>query len=443
MKPATGFGPQALLSFPFFIFGLLALLALSGGLLARPGLAALPVRAPGPLALVHLALLGWMASFVFGAAYQLIPVIAETPLWSRSAARVHLALHVVGVPLLIVEMVGGDFTLAACWGGLVALGGVLAVFNLWMTANRRSRWTPENVGLVFALFWLAIAVGLGVLLALARSGRLGGVAVEPLLRLHMACGLAGFFVGMLFAVSFKLVPMFLLSTVGVRWRQWLTIGLLSTGLMLLAPGLLGDHPALVGVAAACLAGAGAAFLGEVFVMVRHRLRSPDWPLRTYLVGVAMLGPAAVAGLAALLGGPARWLPERPGMAMFGLVVLGVLTPCTLGMAGKIVPFLAWQWRYAGHLGRARVPLVTDLFRPALLRLQFLAVAPAAMLLSAGVWLDSTRCLRVAAAGLLVGAFTLALNMAGLVPHLLHPRLAPLAQGKRPVLDPAIASSHSR
>jgi len=36
MKPATGFGPQALLSFPFFIFGLLALLALSGGFLVRP-----------------------------------------------------------------------------------------------------------------------------------------------------------------------------------------------------------------------------------------------------------------------------------------------------------------------------------------------------------------------------------------------------------------------
>lgn len=425
MTPGPNFRAQALLSFPFFGLGLTALLALVAWAALHPELLETPVRAFAPLAFVHLAVLGWMAPFVFGAAYQLIPVIAEAPLWSRRGAWLHFALHLVAAPPLIAAMARGDFAAAAHWGGLVVFGILIGIADLAITADRRSRWTPENVGLLLALFWLAIAVGLGAMLALVRSGQLPGFDAARLLPLHLVCGLVGFFLGTLFSVAFKLVPMFLLGRPGGRFRQWLVLASLNTGLFLLAPGLLGDHRPLLLLGAAALAVAIAGFLDEIVAMIRRRLRSPDWPMRTFFTGLAVLGPAAAVGLAALLGIESGWLPSRTGPAMFTLVVFGVLTPCTLGMAGKIVPFLAWQWRYSAHIGRARVPLVTDLFRPVLLRAQFYATAFSCAALVAGVWLEHGALLRSAAAGLLVAALTLALNLVGLLPHFVRPRLLPL------------------
>ncbi len=426
MTPGPNFRAQALLSFPFFGLGLVALLGLVAWAVLEPGLVTQPALAPAPLAFVHLAILGWMAPFVFGAAYQLIPVLAEAPLWSRRGPWVHFALHVLAAPPLLLALALGDFAGAAPWGIVVALGALVGVVDLAITADRRSRWTPDNVGLLLALFWLAIAVVLGALLALVRAGRVTGFDPDRLRALYLTCGLVGFFVGTLFAVSFKLVPMFLIGRPGGRFRQWLVLGLLNGALFLLAPGLLGEHRPLLLLGAAALAAATAGFLDEIVAMLRRRFRAPDWPLLTFFTGVAMLAPAAVAGLAALLGLEGAALPPRPGPALFALLVFGVLTPCILGMAGKIVPFLAWQWRYSAHIGRARVPLVTDLFRPALLRLQTFVTAPACLTLAAGVWLDSAALLRLAAAGLLCSAGTLALNIAGLVPHLLRPRLLPLA-----------------
>ncbi len=432
MTPGPNFRAQALLSFPFFGFGLAALLMLVAWAVADPSLFAAPTRAPGPLAFVHLAVLGWMAPFVFGAAYQLIPVVAEAPLWSRRAAWFHFALHLAAAPLLVHSLFRSDFAAGALWGAVAAAGMALGVVDLAVTADRRSRWTPENVGLVLALFWLLIAVGLGVLLALVRAGRVPGADLDRLRALHLVCGLVGFFLGTLFAVSFKLVPMFLLGRPGGRLRQWLVLAALNGALFLLAPGLLGGHRPLILLGAGALLAATGGFLDELLVMFTRRLRAPDWPMRTFYSGVALLAPAALVGAAALVGIDHPWLPAQPGATLFALVVFGVLTPCILGMAGKIVPFLAWQWRYSAHIGRARVPLVTDLFKPALLRTQFLVTIVAAALLLAGVWLGSPPLLRVAAAGQLLSALALAANIAGLLPHLFRPRVLPLAAPHTPV-----------
>lgn len=425
MNPGPSFRAQALLSFPFFALGLVALVGLAAWAAVRPELLATPTRAFGPLAFVHLAVLGWMAPFVFGAAYQLIPVVAEAPLLSLRGAWVHFVVHLVAAPLLVRAMARGDFSAAVVYGSAVAAGFVLSTVNLALTADRRSRWTPENVGLLLALFWLVVTVGLGVLLGLVRSGRVTGFDADRLRALHLTCGLVGFFLGTLVAVAYKLVPMFLLGRPGGRSRQWVSLGLLNAGLFLLAPGFLGEHRPLLLLGTAALVAAAGAYLDEMIVMYTRRLRTPDWPMRTFFAGVAMFVPTTIIGAAALLDLAGSWLPARPGPALFALVVFGVLTPCILGMAGKIVPFLAWQWRYSAHIGRFQVPLVTELLRPALLRLQFLATLPACGLLALGTWTDSAALLRLAAAGLLLAVLTFLLNLAGLVPHLLRPRLRPL------------------
>jgi len=427
----SSFRPQALISFVFFGLGLASFAVALGWLAARPETFLGAARAGEMVALVHLTILGWMGSFVFGAAYQLIPVISEGPLFSRTPAWVHAALHGAALPVMLGAMVQERFAGAAHAGSLLAIGAVIGVVNLAVTASRRSRWTPDNVGLQLAFFWLLATVVMGVLLAFARAGKIPGLDAMAVLRLHMTCGVVGFFVGTLVSVAFKLVPMFLLSAVGTQARAWAAIALLNGGLALCVPALLGNFGGLVGLAAVLIVAGIAVFLVEMGVLIARRMRSLDWPLRGFFSGVTMLVPASLVGLVGALNmaGWVAWSPARPGLAVFVLGVFGVLTPCILGMAGRIVPFLAWQWRYAPHVGRARVPLVADLVRVPVLRAQFVAVSFGLVAVAAGVALDSAAALRVGAVGFLGGAACLAITGIGLVPHLVRPRLAPLGPPK--------------
>ncbi|MBE2213740.1 MAG: hypothetical protein IAE82_07705 [Opitutaceae bacterium] len=429
-SPAS-FRPQALISFVFFALGLASFGVALGWLAARPATFLGAARAGEMVALVHLTILGWMGSFVFGAAYQLIPVISEGPLFSRALAWVHAAMHATALPVLLGSMVHERFAGAAHAGSLLAAGAVIGVVNLAVTASRRSRWTPDNVGLQLALFWLLATVVMGVLLAFARSGNLPGLDATAVLHLHMTCGVVGFFTGTLVSVAFKLVPMFLLSAVKTPARAWASIILLNAGLVLAVPGLLGRFDGVVALAAVAIVAGIGVFLVEMVVLVRRRMRALDWPLRGFFAGVTMLLPAALAGLVGVLhsAGWIAWAPVRPGLTVFVLGVFGVLTPCILGMAGRIVPFLAWQWRYAPHVGRARVPLVADLVRVPVLRVQFVALVAGLFAVVLGVAIESPVALRMGAIAFLAGSVCLAITGVGLIPHLVHPRLAPLGAPK--------------
>jgi hypothetical protein len=428
MKPTSTFRPHALLSFPFFALGLTSFVGLFAWLVAHPALLFEAERGPRPLAFVHLTILGWLLPFVFGAAYQLIPVIAETRLRSRGLAYGHLVVHFIAAPRLFAAMLSGDFASAGRWGALVMAGVVVGVVNLLVTANHRSKWAPDNVGFLSATFWIVVTVALGVVLSLSRLGDVvREVAPERLLRLHTVCGLVGFFLVTLISVSFKLVPMFLLSPVRTRARAWMSIVLLNLGLVIAAPALLGNHGAAIAVAAVLMALGVGFFLVEIAVLVHRRMRTLDWPLRSYLIGVGMLVPVAAAGVLGALSraGLDVWAPARPAFAVFVLGVFGVLTPAILGMAGKIVPFLAWQWRYADLLGLARVPLVAELFREPLLQLQFFLLMPAVGLLATAVVTENPLWLRAAAVVYLLAFATLAANVAHLVRHMLRPQVQPL------------------
>jgi hypothetical protein len=177
------------------------------------------------------------------------------------------------------------------------------------------------------------------------------------------------------------------------------------------------------------------------VLVRRRLRALDWPLRSYLIGIAMLAPVTATGIlgglaAAGLDVPA---PARPAFLVFVLGVFGVLTPAILGMAGKIVPFLAWQWRFADQLGRTRVPMVAELFHPALLHAQFVLLVVAVIALGIGAGGASPLAIRGAAIGFLAAGGMLVGNVGYLV-RFIHRHRAPALTMVVPAPSPLAATT---
>ena len=62
------------------------------------------------IAITHIIILGWASMMVFGALYQLIPVVYETSLYSEKLASITFWLFVISVSLLSYAFWIGSFT---------------------------------------------------------------------------------------------------------------------------------------------------------------------------------------------------------------------------------------------------------------------------------------------------------------------------------------------
>jgi cytochrome c oxidase cbb3-type subunit 1 len=106
---------------------------------------------------LHANLLGFVSMMIFGVAYHVIPRFIGAPLWSRSAAGLHLWLANAGLALMIAGWMirparyttGSGVLIAGAF--LSAVGTFLFITNIWRTlapnAHRRQP-APEVVQLI-------------------------------------------------------------------------------------------------------------------------------------------------------------------------------------------------------------------------------------------------------------------------------------------------------
>jgi len=92
--------PSPLVVVPHYIFGGVTLLFVTILLILNPSAFTQHYFNPTLLAITHLLALGWMSMIIFGALYQLIPVILEVKLFSEKLAFYSFALMGTGIILL-------------------------------------------------------------------------------------------------------------------------------------------------------------------------------------------------------------------------------------------------------------------------------------------------------------------------------------------------------
>ena len=332
----------------FLLIGLGALAAAFTALAVHPEWLLGWRATPAMLAVVHTVTLLFVTMTFAGAVQQLAPVLLEIPLRSVSLAR-------ASFPLLLAGSLGvvGGFALGyrVAWlatGGLLALSALVVVaINLAMTARGARKRDAVDVNLLASFGYLLLALALGTLLALARVvPGLAGVANE--LPLHLGLGLFGaFFLGIATA-GHKLLSMFLLSHGVGTGRLRILASLVHVALVLLLLGAVFELPG-DGVAALLLGVAVTLFLIDTVLHLRARRRRALEPaVRHYLAACAFLIAAALAAAAG------HWTTAVAS------VLGGFLPPLVAGMSVKILAFLAWQYRYAPHVGSRPVPLLRDL-----------------------------------------------------------------------------------
>lgn len=355
--PAMGFAAVAAFSF------LLACVML---LLRPDALSGDPVRG-SVLALTHLVTLGWIASMLFAGVYLLAPLLAGSPLWSTRLPHFHLACHVIGLALLLGGFIVLRYEIVSIGAVVLCIGLLALIVNLVITANKRSLWTPANVGFQAAMFWLAMAGGLALFMLRARLTQQGSIAPETLIALHAHYALFGFLAQALLAVSLRVVPELLgLDSVPswmnrLGWAGWAS---LNVGLVLLFPMVhMGSHGAIL-TAGILIAVGVVGFAAQIGGFLFLRAARLTWGAITHATGILLLLLIVAGALWSFPEADENFMTaQRSWMQLYiSLALLGPFAFAILGTAEQLVPRLIWRLRFAPWAKYAELPEPSALAR---------------------------------------------------------------------------------
>lgn len=375
---------------PFFL-NVPVFLLLAALLLGLEGPLALASRwHPAALAVVHLVVLGAMASAMTGALMQILPVASRVRFpWPRLVGRLTHAGLSAGAALLALWLWRPALAPAGAAAIVLlsaSLGGwALACFaGLWRDRRQAADGAQEVLmAACLAPAALLVTVGLGASLAAAR---LGWLPAWPLTDLHAAWGLAGWTGLLLVGVAGQLVPIFLATD---RYPPTLP-GRLSLAICAL----------LVMLSVNTLASPGAPGVAAWVIVALLAIMLALFALRTLRLllrqrGAPMPDPANGfwrLGMLALLALPVAWMwPSAPPAAV-GVLGLAAAISAISGLLYRIVPFLLWRQLHT-DVGQpvAGLPKLRDYLppRPAQAHLYLHAGAVAGLLLACA-WAPATR-----------------------------------------------------
>ena len=346
---------------------------------------------PHTLALVHTAALGWATMIIFGAAYQLMPVIFEEELYSSKLAYISFWFLCIGAIILICTFWFFHLGFVMIAGGtLIWVASILYNINVFKTALK-SRTSIQQLFLLSSACWLFLTVSVGLLLAINLFIPYISRSHLDILKLHAHIGLVGWFLQLIVGVSSKLVPMFLFSKSNkTRLLQvaaiFQNIGLVA---FLLDEFFLGTSDRLFIYYALVLIGiiSWLAYLWDAF---RKRIKKKiDIQMRHVLISVLSLLMALIIVPVMIKLSGVQW------SVLYGILLfLGWISALIFGKTFKTLPFIIWNMHYKDAHGKKNIPLPKDLYVERLLHYQFWIFVIALLVLAFGILLGQIIIIKI-------------------------------------------------
>ncbi|NNN05768.1 MAG: hypothetical protein HKL90_07690 [Elusimicrobia bacterium] len=411
--------PPLWLPLRHFALASAALLVFAGGVAWRGGdLVGFDFNARFALGLVHVLTLGWVAQTILGAWCQMLPTHGETPLAFPRIATAGWWLFALGAAAYV----------GALWGGIerywvpvsaAAAGLALELFALAATHARARKRDETWLHFAAALGWLAALATAGVLLAYDRERGLLFGDPEGALIAHVHMALIGFVATAIYGAGRRLIPWVALSQVRGRWAGRASFALTQLGLAGLALDALFFGRRLMPLWALLIAAGFVLYalqLGPLFGGGASFEPSLALTLLSFAGGVLW----AALGLGLAFGRFADAAPARAAYVWAALV--GCVTPMILAQVHKIAPFLVWLHVYSPRdwTPPVKVPKIDDLTSRGLAWAEFFALAVAAPLGTAGLWLERGGLVRAAGFCLSAAAAGYAWNLGLALRHVVRP-----------------------
>ena len=361
-------GPEQYVVLPFFITAGIFFLIFSFLLVFTGGQLFGHHFQPKVLAIVHTLALGWGTMLIFGAAYQLVPVIFERPLSSSSWAFVSYLLLTLGSCLLIYSFWHFKVGLSMCFGGmLVTFSSYLYFYIVWNTTKDVEQLFELRLYFTLSAFWLCFTTTLGLLLAINLTHGFLTKSHLDILKLHAHAGLVGWFLQLVLGAGAKMLPMFMLGRSTKIKLLYASVILINLGLVLF---LLDGYAHPVGFrslifAAVVLSGV---LCWSVYVLdcFKHRARKVlDIPMKHSIISFLNLMLAFLSLPMVVQQESGNWVN------LYAVwIFLGWITGIILGMTFKTLPFMIWNWRYNDLNGIKKIPMPKELYSQQILSMQY-------------------------------------------------------------------------
>lgn len=362
---------------------------------------------PHLLGITHLLVLGWATMIIFGALYQILPVILEVKLYSESLARISYLLLLAGTSLIGYSFWKFNVGLTLQSGAIIVLASVsVFLVNVYQTIRSSKDPKTDSEFILTSAVWLWLTVCAGTVLAFNLT--LGFLSRDHLeyLTMHAHMGFVGWFLLLIIGVGSRLFPMFLVSNVKDQRKLTYAYYLINIGLILFCLEILVMNSKLLHLGSAALILTGLlsflVFMKDVYV---NRIKKkPDVPLKQGLLAfILLLLPLVSAGMLSL--GDSAAVASTSITLVYGVsIILGFISTLILGKTYKTLPFILILQLSRKHKGKGQLSLKQqDLFSSRMATAQFIIYLSSLALFITGILIRQTTLISAGAILLIITA----------------------------------------
>ena len=377
---------------------------------------------PKILAITHILVLGWITLIIFGALYQLIPVIMEVKLFSEPLAHISLYSMISGILLLsysfwnsyiattMYMQIGGTF---------IFISVILFVINALFSALKTKQKTIENAFIVTAAVWLLITVLLGIFITLNFTFQIIDKSNLELLRIHVQFGIIGWFMMLVIGVASKLLPMFFIAHKLNRIFLKLSYYFVNFGLITIIIALYFTNDVLFLALAGLILVIGLMlFIKYNYDAYKMRLRKKlDIGMKLSVFAFLLLALTLILGFLAVANFDSLSSYANNIKLGYGIsLILGFFTSLILGQMYKTLPFIVWLKIYQDKVGKFEIPMPADLYSEKVANLHYYTFILAIVNVFIGIFIKESLVVQISAGAFFVTAVLFAFNTFKIIFH---------------------------
>lgn len=411
--------PSPSVVIPHFIFGGAILIIVFAALVISPEALLQHYFNPKLLAMTHLLALGWITMIIFGALYQLIPVILEVKLYSENIAKITLLFLSAGTVLLAISFWNFSLDHSMHIAGLVLnIGVIFFAVNVFATAKRSEKKEMERKFILASVAWLLFTALAGLTLAINLSSPFLSVNHIELLKLHAHAGIVGWFLQLIFGVGSRLLPMFMVSHHLSKEKLSASYYLINSGLIISLMGLYFEISIAVKFGAAIVAAGIFSFLSFLYQAYKHRVKKilDTGMKQSFFAFGILIGALLILFVIFFESDPSRKFTIKFAATYGSAIVIGFITSLIMGQTFKTLPFIIWLNVYKGLIGKGAIPMPKDLYWEVGLKAQFLIFIVGFFSLLISILAGSETAIAISALILLASAALYNFNLWKIILH---------------------------
>jgi len=312
------------------------------------------------LIVVHTLSLGVMASFMLGAMFQMLPVIAGVviKMATKKAMVAHILL-VIGIFLQIGAFKTGSSLLYLATAIILGSGLLHASTLMLKELIKVKNHSSSSKGMVFALSSFILAIIFGIFMLLVLGGYIDGSFFSQIKEVHYSFALFGWITLLIISISFQVVEMFYVTPKYPNiMSRYLVISLFLLLILKMIILFSGLDAIIVNILLALLF----ILYATITIMRLYKRRRPtsDATVWFWRLGMSFL---IITSSIMLVNSSNETIKDISYITFIGFALSIVFA-----MVYKIVPFLVWF--HLSNQGYMEAPMMHDVIHPKKAKIHF-------------------------------------------------------------------------